>query len=44
MHDSEQEHRGITGCHVTYESAMWEARAAWDTISVQLLLGHQIER
>jgi len=25
-------------------SAMWEARAAWDTISVQLLLGHQIER
>lgn len=23
MHDSEQEHRGITGCRVTYESTIF---------------------
>lgn len=27
MHDSEQEHSGITGCRVTYESTIFYANA-----------------
>ena len=37
MHDSEQEHSGITGCRVTYESTIFYNEANKDRKSKQIL-------